>query len=123
MTYLFSFCITSILVMGAFAGLWGEMSYRLGCVRWGEGDDKQEVGPYYDTHTTCRSLNQSTRTLPLYHPLFIISPHTPIPTTSVHWRERKVAFGFQIFSALLSLTVGVLWLVLKSLGLLEQVFG
>lgn len=31
--YLFSFCLTSILVMGAFAGLWGEMSYRLGCVR------------------------------------------------------------------------------------------
>jgi len=28
--YLASFCLTSILVMGAFAGLWGEMSYRLG---------------------------------------------------------------------------------------------
>lgn len=28
--YLFSFCLTSIVVMGAFAGLWGEMSYRLG---------------------------------------------------------------------------------------------
>jgi hypothetical protein len=30
--YLASFCLTSILVMGAFAGLWGEMSYRLGYV-------------------------------------------------------------------------------------------
>lgn len=34
-----------------------------------------------------------------------------------------MAFGFQIFSACLSLIVGVLWIVLKSLGLLEQVFG
>jgi hypothetical protein len=34
-----------------------------------------------------------------------------------------VAFGFQLFSAALSLTVGVLWLVLKACGLLEQVFG
>lgn len=34
-----------------------------------------------------------------------------------------MAFGFQLFSACLSLTVGVLWLVLKSCGLLERVFG
>lgn len=44
-------------------------------------------------------------------------------TNRLHWRERKVAFGFQLFSACLSLTVGVLWLVLKSCGLLERVFG
>ncbi len=45
------------------------------------------------------------------------------PNNRLHWREKKVAFGFQLFSAALSLTVGVLWLVLKSLGLLEQIFG
>lgn len=47
----------------------------------------------------------------------------PTNYNRLHWRERKVAFGFQLFSACLSLTVGVLWLVLKSCGLLEQVFG
>lgn len=52
-----------------------------------------------------------------------LKPACPLFNNRLHWRERKVAFGFQLFSACLSLTVGVLWLVLKSCGLLEQVFG
>ena len=52
-----------------------------------------------------------------------LKPARPLFNNRLHWRERKVAFGFQLFSACLSLTVGVLWLVLKSCGLLEQVFG
>lgn len=68
MTYLFSFCITSILVMGAFAGLWGEMSYRLGCVLrlfwvwFGLGGRGNEWGTHtHNIHTTFqnRSINPS----------------------------------------------------------------
>lgn len=96
--YLASFCLTSIFIMGAFAGLWGEMSYRLGCAR---RDAFFIIGT----------------------PKTDITKRIHIHSNRLHWREKKVAFGFQLFSAALSLTVGVLWLVLKSLGLLEKVFG
>jgi hypothetical protein len=92
--------------MGAFAGLWGEMSYRLGCV-FG-------VIRYIYIYIV-KPLRPFIQPTPL--------SRAQLHTNRLHWRERKVAFGFQLFSACLSLTVGVLWLVLKSLGLLKQVFG
>ncbi|RLN88953.1 hypothetical protein BBJ28_00007808 [Nothophytophthora sp. Chile5] len=68
-TYLGSFCVTSIATMGVFAAVYGEATGRLG------------------------------------------------------ERSELLAFRISIFSSMLSVIVGVLWLVLAAIGKLQEVFG
>lgn len=68
-TYLGSFCFTSIATMGVFAAVYGEATGRLG------------------------------------------------------ERSELLAFRISIFSSLLSVIVGILWLVLAAIGKLQEVFG
>ncbi|KAG9407133.1 hypothetical protein AC1031_001827 [Aphanomyces cochlioides] len=69
MVYLGTFCLTSILVMGLFAALYGELTARLG------------------------------------------------------QRSAVIAFRINVFSAVLSVAVGILWIVLVALGKMKAVFG
>ncbi|KAF4316506.1 hypothetical protein BBO99_00008663 [Phytophthora kernoviae] len=68
-TYLGSFCVTSIATMGLFAAAYGEATGRLG------------------------------------------------------ERSELLAFRISIFSSMLSIIVGVLWLVLAAIGKLQEIFG
>ncbi|GMF12882.1 unnamed protein product [Phytophthora lilii] len=68
-TYLGSFCVTSIATMGVFAAVYGEATGRLG------------------------------------------------------ERSELLAFRISIFSSMLSVIVGVLWLVLAAIGKLQEIFG
>lgn len=68
-TYLGSFCLTSIATMGVFAAVYGEATGRLG------------------------------------------------------ERSELLAFRISIFSSMLSVVVGVLWLVLAAIGKLQEIFG
>jgi hypothetical protein len=68
-TYLGSFCATSIATMGVFAAAYGEATGRLG------------------------------------------------------ERSELIAFRISVFSSMLSVIVGILWLVLAAIGKLQQVFG
>ena len=67
--YLGSFCLTSILIMGSFAAMYGEATGRL-------------------------SAN-----------------------------SKRLAFRLSLVSSMLSIIVGILWIVLLAMGKLDQVFG
>jgi hypothetical protein len=80
--YLGTFCVLSSLTMGAFAALYGGLTYGLG-KKMSERDGWERGRK----------------------------------------RAEKLDFGLKVFSALLSVTVGVLWLVLTATGKMEEVFG
>ncbi|ETV90297.1 hypothetical protein H310_14896 [Aphanomyces invadans] len=69
MVYLGTFCATSIVIMGLFAAMYGELTSRLG------------------------------------------------------QRSAVVAYRINVFSAVLSIGVGILWIVLVALGKMKAVFG
>ncbi|KAF0709688.1 hypothetical protein AaE_012808 [Aphanomyces astaci] len=69
MVYLGTFCLTSIIIMGLFAALYGELTSRLG------------------------------------------------------QRSTIIAFRINVFSAVLSIGVGILWITLVALGKMKAVFG
>ena len=80
--YLGTFCILSSLTMGAFAALYGGVTYGLGRkVSERDGGEKGRK------------------------------------------RAEKLDFGLKVFSALLSVVVGVLWVALTATGKMEEVFG
>ena len=80
--YLGTFCVLSSLTMGAFAAVYGGVTYGLGKkVSERDGGEKGRK------------------------------------------RAERLDFGLKIFSALLSVAVGVLWLVLIATGKMGEVFG
>jgi len=80
--YLGTFCILSSLTMGAFAALYGGLTYGLGKkVSERDGGEKGRKS------------------------------------------AEKLNFGLKVFSALLSVVVGVLWLALTATGKMGEVFG
>ena len=79
--YLGTFCVLSSLTMGAFAALYGGVTYGLGKVSERDGGKKGKE------------------------------------------RAEKLDFGLKVFSALLSVVVGVLWLALTATGKMKEVFG
>ena len=80
--YLGTFCVLSCLTMGAFAAVYGGVTYGLGKrVSGRDGGEKDRK------------------------------------------RAERLDFGLKIFSALLSVAVGVLWLALIGTGKMGEVFG
>ncbi|TYZ51415.1 hypothetical protein PybrP1_012114 [[Pythium] brassicae (nom. inval.)] len=107
--YLGCFCVSSILCMGAFAALYGELTLRCarqsssgsssgsgggdggsGSAKWKSLDDAADAAEV-------ASVSNATRAL--------------------------VAFRIAAASSLLSVLVGIAWIVLQACGVLDQVFG
>lgn len=97
--YLSCFCASSILCMGVFAALYGRVTQwcasRSASTKC-EDDDASDA-------IYCTSANTST-------------------STTTH-ASALITFRIAIVSSLLSVVVGVVWIVLQACGVLDDVFG
>jgi hypothetical protein len=116
-SYLAAFCITSIVVMGTFAASYGEEMHSL-------------LHTLILLHFLIRSLMHSLiQALTLLHSLILLPSllHSPIhsPTGACTSTESalRVQFWVILFSSVASILVGIVWIVLLRLGVMDSVFG
>ena len=97
--YLSFFCLSSTLTMGLFAALYGSCSTRLAGRRRSHGNNEDD--------SSGDGENEN-----------VLEVHTSDTPYATSYRE----FWIECISASFSIIVGMLWLVLLSLGKLDEVF-
>lgn len=99
--YLGSFCLSSILCMGAFAALYGEL-----------------------TQWCARRSSSSTSTTRSSSKFKSLDDDAEADAASASKASRAlVTFRIAAASSLLSVVVGIAWIVLQACGVLDRVFG
>lgn len=115
--YLACFCASSVLCMGVFAALYGRLTQWCAshCSSGSPSKTKSSKSP-----SAISSKSKLKR-------MSINDSGDDVDSNSAHESARessaRVAYRIATVSSLLSIVVGVTWIVLQARGVLEQVFG
>lgn len=103
--YLGCFCASSILCMGVFAALYGRVT------QWCASRSASK-----STSASCEDDDASDA-------IYCTGASTDASTNANASASALVTFRIAVVSSMLSVTVGVVWIVLQACGVLDDVFG